>query len=299
MSATIPPGTLQRLLGNVAVETFLGDYYLKLPFALAGAAADLVPLGNWETIEAILGANLSSCGNGTSSPPDLMVVRAGERWNGPHPTTAEQARDLVAQGCTLLVRHAERHIPELADWARGFQQELCGEVNIHLYCTPAGQFGFGWHYDVEEVFIVQTTGSKEYSLRKNTVNPWPVLETLPADMRYEREIMPLLKCRLRAGDWLYIPAGYWHRACAEEEAISLAIGVMAPTGLDVLEHVRREALSSLLWRQRLPVVAIDTPAECPPDDPLRRHLEDLAADLARRLSNWAPPRDWGKDRQGG
>src|SRR5690606_35223977 len=120
-------------------------------------------------------------------------------------------------------------------------------------CTPGGRHGFGWHYDAEDVFILQTTGRKEYSLRKNTVNPWPLMETLPANMKYERELMPLMQCLLAAGDWLYIPHGYWHMGRADEDAISLAVGVLAPSGLDAFDALRTRLVPSMLWRQRLPV----------------------------------------------
>ncbi len=265
---------IQRLLGALPAATFLTEHYQKLPFALSGAAQELVPLGSWETIGEIL----------SQPEPDLMVVRGGERWSGTLPCSLEQARVLAAEGYTLLVRHAERHIPALTEWAAGFSRDLCGEVNIHLYCTPGSQFGFGWHYDAEEVFIVQTTGSKEYSIRKNTVNPWPVHQQLPADMQYEREIMPLIRCRLQAGDWLYIPSGYWHMGRAEEEAISLAIGVMPTTGVDVFDFLRGEVLTSLRWRQRLPVPSGpgDT-GEVELIESYRPLFEDLADDLARML----------------
>jgi ribosomal protein L16 Arg81 hydroxylase len=159
----------------------------------------------------------------------------------------------VDDGFTLLVRHAEKHDPRLGQLAAAFERDFAAPVNIHMYCTPGGQYGFGWHYDAEEVFIVQTTGRKQYSLRKNTVNPWPIGKTLPSDMKYEREIMPLVRCELAAGDWLYIPSGYWHMGESRETAISLAIGVQPRTGVELFEFLRQQILGSLLWRQRLPV----------------------------------------------
>ena len=138
------------------------------------------------------------------------------------------------------MRHAERHDPRILALAKDFEREFAAPVNIHIYATPGGQFGFGWHYDAEDVFILQTTGRKEYLLRKNTVQPWPLEETLPQDMRYEREIMPLMRCALEAGDWLYIPAGYWHMANAEQTAISLAIGVMSHAAIEVLDLLRSD-----------------------------------------------------------
>jgi ribosomal protein L16 Arg81 hydroxylase len=235
--------SLRKLLGD-GVGLFIDQFYARLPHSESGSAAALCELGSWEVLAKAL----------QSSQADTMVVRRNQRYEGPTPQTAADAQQLVDQGYTLLVKHAERHDERLADLARGFVADLASDVNIHLYCTPAEQYGFAWHYDAEEVFIVQTTGRKEYSLRKNTVNPWPLEETLPVDMHYEREIMPLMKCMLSAGDWLYIPSGYWHMAAASETAISLAIGVMPRTGIDLLDSARTQLLDSLLWRQRLPVL---------------------------------------------
>ena len=151
----------------------------------------------------------------------------------------------------------------------------------------AGEHGFSWHYDAEEVFIIQTSGQKEYSLRKNTVNPWPLIETIPSNMGYEREVMPLMRVLLSAGDWLYIPCGYWHKAEArdlDETAISLALGVMSPSAIDTYDYLRARLLDSLLWRQRLPV---NGAASAVSSDELVSHyrelFEQLADDLAKTL----------------
>jgi hypothetical protein len=174
---------LQTLLGDVPIQQFVADFYDRLPYSAAGLAAPLCELGTWKSLTAILGQDNA----------DVLVCRRNEQFAGPLPRTANDAMRLVDDGYTLLVRHAERHDPRLAEVAAAFSRDFAAPVNIHMYCTPGGQYGFGWHYDAEEVFIVQTTGRKQYSLRKNTVNPWPIEETLPADMQYEREMMPL--CR--------------------------------------------------------------------------------------------------------
>lgn len=267
---------LQTLLGDVPVQRFVAEHFQRLPYSAAGRAAPLCPLGTWEAMTDLL----------AKGDADVLVCRRNEQHEGSRPRSAEEARRLVDDGYTLLVRHAERHDERLAQVAAAFEVDLAAPVNIHFYCTPAGQFGFGWHYDAEEVFIVQTAGRKEYSLRKNTVNPWPVEETLPADMRYEREIMPLVRCELAAGDWLYIPSGYWHMGQSRELALSLAIGVQPRTGSDLLDLVRREALDSLLWRQRLPVAGRASPLS---DEELliayHEALTTLGADLAKRLAD--------------
>ena len=265
---------VQAVFGDMAVGKFVSEYLHRLPLALAGSAHGVCELGTWETLGEILRA----------AGVDVMVVRDGKRYAGA--LTAEavdaRARTLSDEGYTILVRHAERHHAGLGALARSFERTFLAPVNIHMYATPSGRRGFSWHYDAEDVFILQTAGEKEYSLRKNTVNPWPLEETLPEDMRYERELMPLSRVLLRAGDLLYIPCGYWHKAEAAatgETAISLAVGVMSRSAVDVLDLVRREATESLLWRQRLPVgEKLSAPA-------LAEMFAQLGADLAQRFND--------------
>ncbi len=266
---------LQTLLGEFPIQRFVADYYQRLPYSAAGLARPLCELGTWESLTRIL----------SEPSADTLVCRRNEQFPGPLPQTESDAQRLVNEGYTLLVRHAERNNEQLAQLAAGFEGHFAASVNIHMYCTPGGQFGFSWHYDAEEVFIVQTTGRKEYRLRKNTVNPWPIEETLPDDMRYEREIMPLVRCELAAGDWLYIPSGYWHMGESSETAISLAIGVQPRTAVDAIDFLRSELLDSLFWRQRLPVMGNAANLS---DEELRGHLaglfQQLGQDLQKRLS---------------
>jgi ribosomal protein L16 Arg81 hydroxylase len=260
---------LQALLGGLSLAQFVGDYYQRLPYSSEGAK-EFANWANWATLTALLG----------EQSVDVFVCRQNERLAGEPPRDAAAARRLLEQGYTLLVRHAERHHAELGRLAAAFERDFASSVNIHVYCTPPGQFGFGWHYDAEEVFIVQTVGSKEYALRKNTVNPWPLEETLPRDMQFEREIMPLWQCELSAGSWLYIPSGYWHKAQARELAISLAIGVQPQAAIDILDALRRELLQSLLWRQRLPVLGAASPLG---RSDLRAQYAQIFGELGRDL----------------
>ena len=256
---------IDTLLVRQSKLEFFKNHFLRLPFAEPGGCRELSRRSGWGLIEALL----------TSGEADVMVVKAGERWSESRTPTGPEARQLHADGYTLLVRHAERHDAELAEIAQGFASDFRAPVDVHLYATPGQSFGFGWHYDVEEVFILQLEGTKEYSLRKNTVNPWPVLDNMPVDLRYEREIMPMMKCELAAGDWLYIPNGYWHMAEAKTDSVSLAVGLMSPTALDALDFARKRLVESIRWRQRLPIGSEDSETA----SALQEMMNELGEDL--------------------
>lgn len=259
---------LQRLLGNIAVAEFLRQHFHRLPFALAGGCRDFVGLADWPTTARML------------QQPDLDVLigRPEGRWPGTTIPTPDEARRLLAEGYTISIRHAEKHDAGIGEMAASFRRDFATPIDVQLFCTPANAPGFGWHYDPEDVFVLQTHGSKHWELRKNTVNPWPLIETIPQDMRYEREIMPLMRCTLAAGDWLYIPGGYWHRTqAAEVESISLSVGVLSPTGIDAFDFLRTKLLDSLQWRQRLPTAG---DAQAGTAEELRQRFREMFAALA-------------------
>jgi ribosomal protein L16 Arg81 hydroxylase len=265
--------SVQHLFGDFPFERFLTEYYHRLPLALPQTVPDAAALGSWATVDAAL----------AEAGADFMMAKDGQCRRDGLPRTIAGLQAMSHDGWTAVQRHAERHDSKLAELAQAFGAAFLAPIDMHLFITPAGRPGFSWHYDAEEVFIVQTGGAKEYFLRKNSVNPWPVEETLPADMHYEREIMPLHRVLLKAGDLLYIPCGYWHRAQAPgegESAASLAIGVMSPAAVDVLDVVRPRLLDNLLWRQRLPLAAHGGDLR----ESYRLLLETLAADLARTLA---------------
>ena len=268
---------LANLIGNTSVADFLYEYVFKLPLAVSGNAEPYRHLGDWDKVESLL------------SSPTVDLLVASQRLGvsqGKNPVTRSEVHDLLKQGYTLGFRHVQNDDDALLQVARAFEQDLAAPADIHLYCTPAGERGFGWHYDAEEVFVVQTYGSKEWSLRKNTVNPWPLIETLPYDMKYHCEIMPLIRCHLQAGDWLYIPAGYWHSTAATEDSISLSIGLNCRTGIDVYDVLRAELLQDMRWRQRLPVISNTSElTDKEKTEHLRPIFNELAADLARRLKD--------------
>jgi ribosomal protein L16 Arg81 hydroxylase len=129
----------------------------------------------------------------------------------------------MARGIGFVVRHAERLDAGLDRLRRAFVRDLGREAQIQLFVTPSGTFGFGWHYDLEHVFIAQTAGVKDYYLRRNSVTP--ASQEVCDFSGFALERSPLATARLIAGDWLYVPGRWWHAAKCVEASLSISVGI--------------------------------------------------------------------------
>lgn len=198
------------------VDQFVATCLHRQAIARPYAAAKAVPLLTWERLDSILRAGPAL---------KLLVVARGEQLDVPAPTDLASARALMARGWGFVIRRGERHDPGLAALAEAFARDLDGEVNLHLFVTPGGTHGFGWHYDFEDVFIVQTAGIKDYYFRQNTVDTKTPRGRQPDFTVCRRETTPLATARLTPGDWLYIPSRWWHMAKCTEDSLSISIGI--------------------------------------------------------------------------
>ena len=208
---------LREIFGEEPFARFLKESYLKIPLSVPDAAKPFATVLDWEDFYELVPKIPGQ---------DVLVVKNGKLSADIIPRTSHEAKELQQTGFSIVLRHTEQFASRLAQLAHDVQQELQGEVVIQLYATPAGYHSFGWHYDAEEVFIIQASGRKDYFLRSNTINPHPRLETMPKDMQYEKETSPFAATNLIGGDFLYIPGGWWHMAKAIEDSLSISIGIL-------------------------------------------------------------------------
>jgi 50S ribosomal protein L16 3-hydroxylase len=213
---------LPEWLAPDEVGWFANNHLGKMPCARPAAAMDALPLGTWQTVEAVLGSDLQL---------DVLTVAAGETVRVRQPRSRADLTRLMETGVSVVVRSAEKHDAGLARLVERFELVLPGEVHVQLYATPAGTNSYGWHYDFEDVFIAQTAGVKDYYFRANTV----ALDTALGDTldftSFRNERSPLMSARLVAGDWLYLPARWWHLVKCVQESLSISVGVMSPSEL--------------------------------------------------------------------
>lgn len=190
----------------------------KQAFAAASVPGVQSSLFDWSVLDRVLAAD---------PPSDLIVVRRSELLELPAPATEQDVRSLFARGAGVVVRRAQRHDAGLAALARGFAREFQTDVHIQLFVTPPNTHGFGWHYDFDDVVILQTLGQKQYYFRANTVSALSSGVVEPDFTLVSRETSPLMQCVLHAGDLLYLPRGMWHVARARSvDALSISLGLI-------------------------------------------------------------------------
>jgi ribosomal protein L16 Arg81 hydroxylase len=201
------------------LDWFERNHFGRAPCARPGGATEATSLCTWETLAEVLGSEL---------PVDVLTVAAGKTVEVRPPRSHADVMRMMKTGVSTVVRAAEKHVAGLARLAERFERVLPGEVHVQLYATPAGTNSYGWHYDFEDVFIAQTAGVKDYYFRANTVARDAVLGDNLNFTSFRNERSPLMSARLIAGDWLYLPARWWHLVKCVEDSLSISVGVMSP-----------------------------------------------------------------------
>jgi hypothetical protein len=201
------------------VARFVDEDLHRRPCAGAGTARSVVPRLDWETFGKVLGSRPT---------PDVLTVSRGRLVTLPRPSSLADLRAAVDHGVSVVVRGSERHDAGLGELAASFGAHLPGEVHVQLYATPGQTNSYGWHYDFEDVFIVQTAGIKDYYFRDNTVARHTVLGDELDFSLVRAETSPLFHSRLLPGDWLYLPPRWWHLVTCVETSLSISVGVMGP-----------------------------------------------------------------------
>jgi ribosomal protein L16 Arg81 hydroxylase len=166
-------------------------------------------------------------------------------------------------------------------------------VQANAYVTPPQNQGFGAHYDVHDVFVLQIEGEKRWRIHRPVLasplrdQPW---NDRRADVEKRAEEAPLMETVLKPGDCLYLPRGYLHAATAlGGVSTHLTLGVHVWTRFALAQQLVHQALQTLaddpVMRASLPLgVEVSNPAETRQDfDVVTALLTDAVehADLDR------------------
>ncbi|HYE65717.1 MAG TPA: cupin domain-containing protein [Pyrinomonadaceae bacterium] len=184
----------------------------------------------------------------------------------------------LRQGATLVLDAVDELHEPLEELAEGLELFFHERVQINAYAGWQTSRGFDLHWDDHDVFVLQVTGRKRWSVYGMT-RPYPLAQeraARPADG-------PLWEETLEDGDLLYIPRGWWHVAMPlAEPTLHLTVGVHTRTGIDLLRWLTERMRASEVFRQDLPRFSSGAERAAHLERLRREFLAEWSADLLER-----------------
>lgn len=256
------------LIAPLPVERFMSEYFgrrpLHIPASGSGARTGLI---DWQRMNELLAlrshwteSNIKLIINSRPVYPNLYFEDV-ETPQGPvKRASAAKVRALLATGASLVADSVEDVSPEIRAVASALSEQFSGKAGANIYCSFEGVQAFASHCDLHEVFAIQCEGEKSWTLYENRALA-PV-EPLLGDGA--QAIIDSVKgkaamtVRMRPGDLLYIPRGFYHDALASRAAsLHVTLAVLPLTGRILLRMLEEEAVQDPEFREYLPDARLD------------------------------------------
>ena len=239
------------LIDPLPTEAFERDYYEQRLLHIRRRAspyyAELLAVAD---LDVVLGTH-------AAGHRDVKLVRGdGDVPVGEYTDSGGRVRPLeVARhfdgGATVIFNHLHTRVPTLARLCVALGRRFSSRVQTNVYLTPPDAQGFAPHWDTHDVFVLQVSGTKRWSIYDTRVR-LPLRGqrfergTPPGDVSDEFELGP--------GSALYLPRGLMHSARSTDEAsLHVTLGLTAFTWAEFLvESVTAAALEDVSLRRNLP-----------------------------------------------
>lgn len=132
----------------------------------------------------------------------------------------EKIERLLSSGASLIVEALSPHVPALDALCASIRDRTAETIVAGAIATHGDGGALAYHYDEDDLFIVQLEGSKHWRIYGPPVqNP---VAGMGISSKQQGE--PVFDDVLRPGDFLFLPAGYWHQ-CENERDLSLHLGI--------------------------------------------------------------------------
>lgn len=243
-------------------ETFHEQYYGKRPLHIRGGNSRdgilnwrrfnellaLTPYWNEDTLRIYFKDRLALRENYC----DISDVKPGMKA----PADPAKIKALAGLGASLVANSVHRISPEVGAVAHMLEHTFAARVFANVYCSFKGVQAFQTHFDLHDVFAVQTEGEKTwyvYEARADApVSSLPPGEEVKKWLTASRGRV-LLEVQMKPGDVLYLPRGQYHDALTGAQAsLHVTFGVAPATGFALFKLLEQAVAQESAFRQYLP-----------------------------------------------
>ena len=231
--------------------------------------------------------------DGAVLPPERFTASGGFGAQVADQVDSAMVLREFAGGATIVLQGLHRSWPAVQAFTRTLVAELGHPAQVNAYITPESSRGFDPHYDVHDVFVLQVSGEKHWSVHApvhehpRADEPWSGRRAAVEARAREK---PVIDTVMREGDALYLPGGWLHSAVAcGGTSIHLTIGVAALTGADVVRELVAEISRQPKLRSPLPINGSQAERDVL-DDAVRDTILAFAQALAAHSAGDGPAR---------
>ena len=255
---------LARLIGPLPVDDFAAQIWSRRAFTRATPAGpDLTGLFTLADADELLSVRglrtpfLRLAKDGVVQPAASFTGGGGVGAGIGDQVDPDRVTRLLDDGCTVVFQGLHRLWPAVIEFAATLTAELGHPLQVNGYLTPPAARGFAPHYDTHDVFVVQTAGTKHWTVHRPVVDSpaqadgWTAHRDAVAAAAAGE---PELDRQLGTGDVLYLPRGWIHSArAADQMSLHLTVGVHPYTRRHLADAVIAELFGAHPLTDSLPV----------------------------------------------
>lgn len=276
--------TLEAILHPITPAQFHAEFEgrqpLHIPAPEGSAKRELLP---WGAFNGLLNQSnvwdserLQLMRNDAAVPPDQYCRRKrtpeGLIWR---PSFAK-VEVFLSAGASILANDVLTLHSPITHAGVALGEALAAEVGASVFCSFKGGRAVATHYDVHEVFAVQTEGVKVWNLYEGrAIDPVgydPGLTQADFDRNRGRLVSTIT---MNPGDVLYMPRGFYHDTVTPDQpSLHVSFTVMPLSGRSILSLLDGPVLQDAAFRAWLPAAGAEGGAM------LEERLKALADRLA-------------------
>jgi len=209
---------------HLNIDLFLRDYWQKKPLLIRQAFPDFI-----NPIEA---DELAGLACEEEIPSRIIQQHSPTDWRcRMGPFDEADFSQLPESDWSLLITDVEKHLPEFQTYLQPFRfiPDWRRDDLMISYAPEGGSVGP--HVDQYDVFLLQTSGRRRWSIHSRTLHDDDFLPNL--ELKILKEFEAEQSWITEPGDLLYLPPGIAHHGVALEPCMTWSVGFRAPTQRDL------------------------------------------------------------------